>query len=76
LRHVHTRDDDEKIRHVVVGEACLGSGAPGHLGSVYLGFDGATGKTVAAKEIPISPGEAGGGLPMNIFNEIAIKRDP
>jgi hypothetical protein len=38
---LHTRDDDEKIRHVVVGEACLGSGA---FGSVYLGFDGATGR--------------------------------
>jgi serine/threonine protein kinase len=69
---LHTRDDDEKIRHVVVGEACLGSGA---FGSVYLGFDGATGKTVAVKEIPISPDEAGGGLPMNIINEIAIMRD-
>jgi hypothetical protein len=42
---------------------------------VYLGFDGATGKTVAVKEIPIRPDEAGGGLPMNIINEIAIMRD-
>jgi hypothetical protein len=33
---LHTCDDDEKIRHVVVGDACLGSGA---FGSVYLGFD-------------------------------------
>jgi hypothetical protein len=55
---LHARDDDEKIRHVVVGEACLGSGA---FGPVYLGFDGATGKTVAVKEIPISPDEAGRG---------------
>jgi hypothetical protein len=47
---LHTRDDDEKIRHVVVGEACLG-------------------------KIPISPEEAGGGLPMNIINEIAIMPD-
>jgi hypothetical protein len=30
---------------------------------LYLSFDGATGKTVAVKEIPISPNEAGGGYP-------------
>jgi hypothetical protein len=57
---LHTRDDGEKIRCVVAGEACLGSVA---FGSVYLGFNGVTGKTVAVKEMPISPDEAVAGYP-------------
>jgi serine/threonine protein kinase len=70
------KDDDDEIQQVVMGDACLGHGS---FGAVYLGFDGATGRTVAVKEIPIMVSSehigADAKLPENIRNEIAIMRE-
>lgn len=80
-----SQSDANRVAKVEVTESCLGSGA---FGAVYMGFDGATGRPVAVKEIPISREETGddadkpapgggkpdGGVPQQVVNEIAIMR--